>query len=146
MEKHILISVSPYVQKYYFNEEFQDLPNEIKETLRAKLGIIAEKTNAIISLGFYENGEIFIEERHDDLTFYDEIGTALRIKKFQSEEVELLRSIKMWYIIYKTPNGAMMRDVILLQSQGKSNREILEKLVEQYGKDSEDFVKVLLED
>lgn len=43
MEKHVLISVSPYVQKYYINDLYEDLPKDIKETLRAKLGVIAEK-------------------------------------------------------------------------------------------------------
>lgn len=146
MEKHILISVSPYVQKYYINDLYKDLPKDIKETLRAKLGVIAEKTNAIITLGFYENGEIFMEQRYEDLSFYDEIGAELRIKKFQKDEVELLRAVKMWYIVYHTPNGAIVRDVVLLQSQNKSKEEIIDQVVETYGEDFKEFIIMLLED
>ena len=146
MEKHILISVSPYVQKYCINDLYKDLPKDIKETLRAKLGVIAEKTNAIITLGFYENGEIFIEQRYEDLSFYDEIGAELRIKKFQKDEVELLKAVKMWYVVYHTPNGAIVRDVVLLQSQNKSKDEIINKVVETYGEAFKEFIIMLLED
>ena len=146
MEKHILISVSPYVQKYYINDLYEDLPKDIKETLRAKLGVIAEKTNAIISLGFYEDGEVFMEQRYEDLSFYDEIGAELRIKKFQQEEVELLKAVKMWYVVYHTPNGAIVRDVVVLQSENKSKEEIISNIVEKYGEAFKEFVIMLLED
>ncbi len=145
MEKHVLISVSPYVQKYYINDLYEDLPQDIKETLRAKLGVIAEKTNAIISLGFYENGEIFMEQRYEDLSFYDEIGAELRIKKFQKDEAELLKAVKMWYVVYHTPNGAIVREIVVLQSQNKSNDEIVNTIVATYGETFRDFVIMLLE-
>lgn len=146
MEKHVLISVSPYVQKYYINDLYEDLPKDIKETLRAKLGVIAEKTNAIISLGFYEDGEVFMEQRYEDLSFYDEIGAELRIKKFQQDEVELLKVVKMWYVVYHTPNGAIVREVVVLQSQNKSKEEIISTVVEKYGVAFKDFVMMLLEE
>ncbi len=146
MEKHILISVSPYVQKYYINELYKDLPKDIKETLRAKFGVIAEKTNAIITLGFYENGEIFMEQRYEDLSFYDEIGAELRIKKFQQDEVELLKAVKMWYMVYHTPNGAIVREVVLLQGQNKSKEEIINTIVEKYGEAFKEFIIMLLEE
>lgn len=146
MEKNILISVSPYVQKFYFNEKYKDLPMDIREALRAKLAVIAEKVNGIITLGFNENGEIFIEERHEDPVFYDDIGASLEIKKLQNEEAELLKSLKMWYVIYQTPNGAIMRDVILLQSKKKTKEEIIRSIIEKHGEMYRDFVTVLLED
>ena len=99
MKKEVLISVSPYVQKYYINETFSDLPEDIKETLRAKIAVIAEKTHAIISLGFNEKGEIYLEYKYEDLSYVDEIGVELRMKKFQQEEGELLKAIKVWYMI-----------------------------------------------
>ncbi len=146
MEKHVLISVSPYVHKYYLNEKYKDLPESIVETLRAKLGVIAEKTNCIISIGFYENGELFIEEMQQDPMFYDDIGASLEIKKLQQEEAETFKSIKMWYMIYHTPNGMIMRDVLLLQSEKKTPAEIIEAVVTKHGEEYRQFVQVLLED
>lgn len=146
MKKEVLISVSPYVQKYYINEVFNDLPEDIKETLRAKIAVIAEKTHAIISLGFNEKGEIFIEYKYEDLSYVDEIGVELRIKKFQQDEGELLKSIKVWYMIYHTPNGAIVRDVILMQKEGKSQDEIINSVLSKYGTEYRDFMEILLEE
>lgn len=144
MEKHVLISVSPYLQKYYINDIYSDLPKDIKEMLRAKLGVIAEKTNAIISIGFDENSEVYMEQRYEDLSFYDEIGAELRLKKFQQEEMELLKSVKMWHTMYHTPNGEIVREIVLLQSQNKSSNEIIDILVEKHGEEYRTFIQMLL--
>lgn len=146
MEREVLISVSPYVQKYYIDEKFSDLPEDIKETLRAKLAVIAEKTRAIISLGFNEKGEIFIEYKYEDLSYMDEIGVELRIKKFQQEEGELLKSIKVWYMIYHTPNGAIVREVVIMQKEGKSKEQIVKSLLEKHGEAYKEFISILLEE
>lgn len=146
MKKEILISVSPYVQKYYINETFSDLPEDIKETLRAKIAVIAEKTHAIISLGFNEKGEIYLEYKYEDLSYVDEIGVELRMKKFQQEEGELLKAIKVWYMIYHTPNGAIVREVILMQKEGKAKEEIIETLLSKHGESYREFIDILLEE
>lgn len=146
MEKELLISVSPYVQKYYINEKFNDLPEDIKDTLRAKLAVIAEKTHAIISLGFNEDSDVYVEYKYEDLSYVDEIGIELRMKSFQKEEVELIKAIKMWYMIYHTPNGAMVRDVVIMQKEGNTKEEITKKLLEKYGKAYETFISMLLEE
>ncbi len=146
MKKEILISVSPYVQKYYINEAFTDLPEDIKETLRAKLAVIAEKTHAIITLGFNENGEIYLEYKYEDLSYADEIGVELRMKKFQQEEGELLKSIKVWYMIYHTPNGEIVRDVILMQKEGKDKADIVNALLAKHGNNYSEFINMLLEE
>ena len=146
MKKEVLISVSPYVQKYYINETFSDLPEDIKETLRAKIAVIAEKTHAIISLGFNEKGEIYLEYKYEDLSYVDEIGVELRMKKFQQEEGELLKAIKVWYMIYHTPNGAIVRDIILMQKEGKDKEAIIEGLIAKHGEEKREFIALLLEE
>ena len=78
--------------------------------------------------------------------FYDDIGASLEIKKLQQDEAETFKSIKMWYMIYHTPNGMIMRDVLLMQSEGKTPAEIIEAVVEKHGEDYRQFVQVLLED
>mgnify|MGYP000896162334 CR=1 FL=1 len=144
MEKDILLSISPYIQKYYFNEAYNDLPSSIKEELIAKLSVIAEKVNCIISVGFHLDGEIFIEERHEDPIAYDDIGAALEIKELQIKEAELLKSIKMWYMIYCTTNGQIVREVVVLQNSKKNNQEILEVIEKKYGTDGKEFARQLL--
>lgn len=144
MEKDILLSISPYIQKFYFNNAYDDLPKSIKEELIAKLSVIAEKANCIISIGFHDNGELFIEERHDDPMFYDDIGAALEIKELQIKEAELLKSVKMWYMIYRTENGQIIRDVVIMQNSNKGYEEILESIEKKYGVAGKEFTKQLL--
>jgi len=146
MEKNILLSVSPYIQKYYFNEAYQDLPLDIKEQLIMKLAVIAEKANCIISIGFHEDGEIFIEERHEDVVMHDEIGCALEIKNMQTEEVELLKSLKMWYMIYCTQDGKIVREIVMLQAKKIGYEEILKAVEEKYGVVGKDFAVQLLKE
>lgn len=146
MEKEIIISVSPYVQKYYLNETYKDLPVAIKEEIIEKLSLAAEKTNCILSIGFYENGEMFIEERHEDPMFYDDIGAALEIKQLQTEHEELFKSLKMWYMIYCTENGRIVKEIVLLQSQKLSTEDIFKAIEKKYGADGKDFAKQLLEE
>ena len=78
--------------------------------------------------------------------FYDDIGASLEIKKLQQEETETFRSIKMWYILYHTPNGMIMRDVLMLQSEKKTESEIIEAIVQKHGENYREFIQGLLED
>lgn len=146
MKKQLLISVSPYVQKYYLNETFKGLPQDIIDTLRAKLAVMAEKSQAIISLGFNEEANIYMEYKYEDLSYTDEIAMELRMKKFQQEEQELMKALKMWYMIYYTDNGKIIREIIILQKQGKDKEAIKEHIIKQFGASYSDFVKVVLED
>jgi len=111
-----------------------------------KLAVIAEKANCIISIGFHEDGEIFIEERHEDLVMHDEIGCALEIKNMQTEEVELLKSLKMWYMIYCTQDGKIVREIVMLQAKKIGYEEILKAVEEKYGVVGKDFAVQLLKE
>ena len=145
MEKTILISISPYIQKYYLNEKYEDLPKDIKEEIIAKLSVVAENTDCIISLGFDDKGEIFIEERHEDPIGHDDIGVALEIKRLQTEEIELLKSLKLWHMIYRTQNGKIVREILILQAKKSSPEQILQSIEEKYGTEGRTFAEELLE-
>ena len=68
------------------------------------------------------------------------------LKKFQQEEGELLKAIKVWYMIYHTPNGAIVREVILMQKEGKAKEEIIETLLSKHGESYREFIDILLEE
>lgn len=113
MEKTLLVAVSPYTQQYYFNEKFQELPDSIKEELRVRIAVIAEKVNAIISLYFDEKGEIVFEMRYEDPMLYDDIGAELELKQLQTKEYELFKALKLWYKVYQTEEGEEIRKELL---------------------------------
>lgn len=144
MEKQLIICASPYQQKYYFESSFEDMPVAIKEELIEEAAKIAEKINGIISIGFNEEGNLFIEQTAEDNILVDEIGAALEIKKFQTEKQELIKSLKMWYMVYRTEYGKIVREIVLMQAKKISNSEILETLGKKYGEDARVFAINLL--
>lgn len=145
MEKEIVISVSPYNHKYYFEHKYNDIPNEIKEELIESIAAIAEKVNAIISLGFNKEGQIFIEQTADENVFVDEIGADLEIKKLQKDKKELLKSLQLWYMIYRSEQGQIVKEIVLMQSRGLQLDSILEQIEEQYGYEARTFAEQLLD-
>ena len=144
MEKQLVICASPYQKKYYFEEKFRDIPTSIQEELTAVVATLADKVKAIISLGFYENGTIYIEQTTEN-AFDDEIGIALEIKSFQNANKELLRSLRLWFMIYRMKEGHYVKMVVLYQSQGMSSGEIIEKVTAQFGEEAGQFVEQILE-
>ena len=146
MDRRLLITVSPYKQKYYINEHLGDLPEQIKEVLRAKVGVLATTTEAIISLGFTESANIFIDYEFEDKTMSDDIGAELKIRKFEKEETELLKSLKTWYTIYHTPNGQILVKIATLRNEGKSDDDIYKECIKEFGEEDSEFVGMMLED
>ena len=128
MEKTIVISASPYNHKYYFEPSYNDIPSEIQEELIESIAAIAEKVNAIISLGFDEVGHIFIEQTADESVFADDIGAELEIKRFQKEKDELLKSLQLWYMIYRSEQGQIVKEIVLMQSKGLELEDILDEI------------------
>lgn len=144
MKKQLVICVSPYKHKYYFEPTFSDIPEAIQQEVTSNIATLADKVKAIISLGFYEDGTIYIEQTAED-GFDDEIGIALEVKKFERENSEMFRSMRMWYMIYRTEQGKYVKAIVLYQSQGMSNEQVIQKMREQYGEEAGQFTIEILE-
>lgn len=145
MEKTIVISTSPYNHKYYFEPSYNDIPSEIQEELIESIAAIAEKVNAIISLGFDEVGHIFIEQTADESVFADDIGAELEIKRFQKEKDELLKSLQLWYMIYRSEQGQIVKEIVLMQSKGLELEDILDEIEAKYGEEARVFAEQVLD-
>lgn len=145
MEKTIVISASPYNHKYYFEPSYNDIPSEIQEELIESIAAIAEKVNAIISLGFDEVGHIFIEQTADESVFADDIGAELEIKRFQKEKDELLKSLQLWYMIYRSEQCQIVKEIVLMQSKGLELEDILDEIEAKYGEEARVFAEQVLD-
>lgn len=97
-DRVVLCAASGYNQQYYLNPDMNVLPSQVKKELKAGVVIAAEKSKAIIIVGFNENGEIYIEASKSEDDFnYDEIGAVLAIDGLLREKEKLFESIKIWY-------------------------------------------------
>ena len=70
-ENVVLCGASAYEQKYYFNKDFDSLPDHVKKELQIMC-----------------------------VLFTEDIGGALKIKKLRVEKEELLESLEMYYRVF----------------------------------------------
>lgn len=100
-DRVVLCGASAYEQKYYFNREFDKLPQQIKDELQIMCVMYTEEIGGVFTLEFNEDGNLeFRTEALEADAMYDEIGSALRIKKLQTEKKELLESLEMYFRVF----------------------------------------------
>lgn len=100
-DKVVLCGASAYEQKYYFNQDFNSLPEAVKQELQIMCVMYTEEIGGILTLEFDEDGNLqFMTEALEADAMYDEIGSVLRIKKLQQEKQELLESLEMYYRVF----------------------------------------------
>ena len=95
-DKVVLCGASAYEQKYYFNQDFDSLPEAVKKELQIMCVLYTEEIGGILTLEFDENGSLqFKTEALDADAMYDEIGSVLRIKELRKTKKELLESLEL---------------------------------------------------
>ena len=100
-ENVVLCGASSYEQKYYFNPDFNSLPESIKQELQIMCVLYTEDIGGILTLEFDEKGNLqFKTEAAEADGFYDDIGGALKIKQLRNEKQELLESLEMYYRVF----------------------------------------------
>ena len=97
-DKVVLCGANSYEQKYYFNEEFQSLPQSVKDELHIMCVLFTEDVGGILTMEYDEKGNLdfqVISEEGDYL--FDEIGSVLKIKEYQETKKELLEALELYY-------------------------------------------------
>ena len=93
-----LCGASAYEKKFYFNQDFNALPDHVKKELQIMCVLYTEDVGGILTLEFDENGRLqFKTEALEADARYDEIGSGLKIKQLQQDKKELLESLEMYY-------------------------------------------------
>ena len=109
-DKVALCGANSYEQKYYFNEEFQYLPQSVKDELQIMCVLFTEDVGGILRLEFDEKGNLTltVESKEDDF-FFDSIGSVLKIKQLRAEKRELLENMETYFRVFFLQEG---QDVI----------------------------------
>ena len=99
MSKEVVLCVSnAYQKKYYLNENFNGLPQTIRDELKIMCVLYTEDVGGILELVFDEDGNLdFRTSCKENDFFYDEIGSVLKIKQYQSAKGELLEALELYY-------------------------------------------------
>lgn len=94
----VLCGANSYTQKYYLGEQFEMLPERVKEELKIMCVIYVEDVGGILTLEYDEEGNLdFCVEADEGDYLFDEIGSVLKIKQLRGEKQELLESLELFY-------------------------------------------------
>jgi hypothetical protein len=100
-EKVTLCASSKYEQKYYLNEEFKGLPEDIKKELKIMCVLFTEDVGGILRLEFDRDGNLnLVTEAYDGDLLYDDIGCELKIKQLRNEKQKLFSSLELFYRVF----------------------------------------------
>lgn len=98
MESKVLCGASADKVKYYFNPEFDNLPDSVKEELRAITVVFADRVGATLLMVFAPDGQLQLNVIRDEGDLgYDEIETELQIRALQREKEELFTQLETYY-------------------------------------------------
>lgn len=94
----VLCGASCYTQKYYFNKEFDMLPEQIKQELQIICVTFTEDVGGELTLEYNDDGELEFKVSSAESDYlYDEIGSVLKIKQIRTQKAELLESLELFY-------------------------------------------------
>lgn len=97
----VLCGSNSYEKKYYFNPDFDSLPERIKQELQIMCVWFTEEVGGILTMEFTPEGTLeFCVATADYDGYHDEIGSALKIKQYQQQQRELLESLEMYYRVF----------------------------------------------
>ena len=97
-ENVVLCGANSYEQKFYFNQQFKGLPEEIKKELQIMCVLFTEDIGGVLTMEFVPDGSLEFKVQVDDHDYlFDEIGSGLKIRQFQREKRELLESLELYY-------------------------------------------------
>lgn len=100
-DKITLCGSNAYQKKYYLNEDFQGLPEQVKNELKIACVLYTEEVGGILTLEYDEDGRLsFVTRAEENDFFYDEIGSALKMKQMQQERQDLWESLELYYKVF----------------------------------------------
>ena len=100
-ENTVLCCSNAYEKKFYLNQDFQALPQHIKDELKIMCVLFVNQVGGILLLEFAPDGTlVFRVSSHEDDFFVDEIGSSLQIKELRRDKEELLASLEMFYRVF----------------------------------------------
>lgn len=94
----VLCGANAYEKKYYFNKEFDKIPESIKEELHIICVLFTEEAGGIFTICFEEDGTLEFETTAAEEDYlYDEISSGLLVRKIRDTKQELLQSLSLFY-------------------------------------------------
>ncbi len=111
MERVVICGANAYEQKYYFNKDFDKIPDSMKDELHIICVLFTEEAGGIFTIGFDDEGELFMETmaEEEDIT-YDEIAAGMLVKQIRDNRQEMFEALSLYYraIVLKEPIDSLL--------------------------------------
>jgi hypothetical protein len=100
-DKVVLCASSAYNKKFWMNDDFKTLPEQIKQELKIMCVLFTEDIGGVLTLEYDEDGNLLFQVNSDEGDYlYDEIGSVLKVKQLQREKAELLEALELFYKVF----------------------------------------------
>lgn len=97
----VLCGANSYEMKYYFNEQFNNIPDSIKDELHIICVLFTEEVGGVFTIGFEEDGNVVLETNaDDDDIYYDEVSSGLLVSEVRRRRQELFESLSLYYRVF----------------------------------------------
>lgn len=94
----LLCGANSYEQKYYFNPDFNKLPQSVQDELHILCVIYTEEVGGIFTILFEPDGGVTLETTAAEEDFlYDEVSSGLLLGEIRRKRRELLESLSLYY-------------------------------------------------
>ncbi len=105
-EERVLCGASSYEKRFYLNDKFKNLPEQVKQELQIMCVMFTEEVGGTLILEYDEDGYLqLITDANEDDILYDEIGSGLKIHQIQLDKRELLEALEMYYRVFVLGEG-----------------------------------------
>ena len=100
-ERIVLCGANAYEQKYYFNEQFVNIPDSIKEELHIICVLFTEEVGGIFTVVFEEDGSVSLETDADENDLlYDEVSSGLMVSEICRNRQEMFEALSLYYRVF----------------------------------------------
>lgn len=98
MDKKVLCGANYYEQKFYLNPAYEGLPQAVKDELKIMCVLFVQEVSGIIIFEFNGQGNLnIVVTAKDSDAYFDEIGSALKVKQLRREKAELFAQLEEYY-------------------------------------------------
>ena len=94
----LLCGANSYEQKYYFNPDFNKLPQSVQDELHILCVLYTEEVGGIFTILFEPDGGVTLETTAAEEDFlYVEVSSGLLLGEIRRKRRELLESLSLYY-------------------------------------------------
>lgn len=100
-KKTVLCGANAYEMKYYFNEQFNAIPESVKDELHILCVLFTEEVGGVFTVAFEEDGTVVLETNaDDDDIYYDEVSSGLMVAEVRRRRQELFEALRLYYRVF----------------------------------------------